>query len=88
MAEVEGEVKELPLKEFHKALGAKFVPFAGWNMPVQYSGLALEHEAVRTGVGIFDVSHMGQLMLEGPGTLDLLQLISTNDVSKDRKSVV
>jgi len=82
MAEVEGEVKELPLKEFHKALGAKFVPFAGWNMPVQYSGLALEHEAVRTGVGIFDVSHMGQLMLEGPGTLDLLQLISTNDVSK------
>ena len=82
MSEVEGPVKELPLREVHKALGGKFVPFAGWNMPVQYSGLALEHEAVRTGVGIFDVSHMGQLMLEGPGSLGLLQLISTNNVSK------
>ena len=60
----QGEVKELPLKEVHKKLGAKFVPFAGWNMPVQYSGLAAEHHAVRTGVGIFDVSHMGQLMVD------------------------
>lgn len=82
MADVEGPVKELPLREVHKALGGKFVPFAGWNMPVQYSGLAGEHEAVRTGVGIFDVSHMGQLMLEGPGSLGLLQYVSTNDVSK------
>lgn len=78
----QGEVKELPLKEVHKKLGAKFVPFAGWNMPVQYSGLAAEHHAVRTGVGIFDVSHMGQLMVEGEKALELLQYVSTNDISK------
>jgi aminomethyltransferase len=81
-ASLDGPIRELPLREIHKALGAKFVSFAGWNMPVQYSGLAHEHESVRSGVGIFDVSHMGQLMLEGVGAEGLLQLISTNDISK------
>lgn len=70
------------LTETHIALGAKMVPFAGFNMPVTYSGLVAEHNQVRNSVGVFDVSHMGEFVLSGEKALDLLQLIGTNDVSK------
>ena len=66
----------------HVALGAKMVPFAGYNMPVQYTGVNEEHFAVREKVGIFDVSHMGQFFVEGPKSMDLLQYVTTNDVTK------
>ncbi|MGB3062916.1 glycine cleavage system aminomethyltransferase GcvT [Sphingobacterium thalpophilum] len=75
-------LKNTALSETHIALGAKMVPFAGFNMPVQYTGINDEHETVRTGVGVFDVSHMGEFILKGERALDLLQKISSNDVSK------
>jgi len=74
--------KNTALTEHHIALGAKMVPFAGFNMPVQYSGINDEHETVRNGVGVFDVSHMGEFIIKGEGALDLLQKVSSNDVSK------
>lgn len=74
--------KNTALTEHHIALGAKMVPFAGFNMPVQYSGINDEHETVRNGVGVFDVSHMGEFILKGDNVLDLLQKVSSNDVSK------
>lgn len=74
--------KNTALMDVHIALGAKMVPFAGFNMPVQYSGINDEHETVRTGVGVFDVSHMGEFLLEGEGALALVQKISSNDASK------
>lgn len=70
------------LTEIHKKLGAKMVPFAGFNMPVQYEGINTEHEAVRNGVGVFDVSHMGEFMISGPAALELIQKVTTNDASK------
>lgn len=70
------------LTDIHIALGAKMVPFAGFNMPVQYSGINDEHETVRKGVGIFDVSHMGEFILKGDRALDLIQHISANDASQ------
>jgi aminomethyltransferase len=70
------------LTNTHIALGAKMVPFAGFNMPVQYSNLIQEHMAVRNGVGVFDVSHMGEFKISGPGALELLQWVCSNDVSK------
>lgn len=66
----------------HVAAGAKMVPFAGYDMPVSYTGINAEHEAVRTAVGIFDVSHMGEFIVKGPGALDLIQRLTTNDASK------
>jgi len=66
----------------HKALKAKMVDFGGWEMPVEYSGLVAEHNAVRNGVGVFDVSHMGCIQLRGPGSLDALQKLLMNDASK------
>ncbi len=66
----------------HRRLKAKMVDFGGWDMPVEYSGLIAEHMAVRTGVGVFDVSHMGDIQLRGPGSLDAVQHISMNDASK------
>lgn len=75
-------MKETALTQTHIELGAKMVPFAGYNMPVQYKGLKHEHEVVRTGVGVFDVSHMGEFFLKGPKALDLIQKISSNDASK------
>ena len=75
-------LKSTALEQVHVAMGAKMVPFAGYNMPVQYSGLKKEHEAVRTAAGMFDVSHMGEFFVEGPGALDFLQLVTSNDVSK------
>ncbi|HUP89456.1 MAG TPA: glycine cleavage system aminomethyltransferase GcvT, partial [Longimicrobiales bacterium] len=69
--------------EEHAAAGAKLVPFAGFEMPVQYkTGIRAEHNAVRTGAGLFDVSHMGELEVRGPQALDLVQYVTTNDASK------
>jgi len=77
-------MKELQLGCIHKKLGAKMVPFAGFNMPVQYEGVNIEHKAVRSAVGVFDVSHMGEFILEGPNAEKLVQKVSSNDVSKLR----
>jgi glycine cleavage system T protein (aminomethyltransferase) len=71
-----------PLYEKHLELGAKMVPFAGWEMPVQYEGIREEHSAVRTHAGMFDVSHMGEVEVEGPGALAFLQRVLSNDVAK------
>ncbi len=75
-------LKRTSLYERHKALGARFVDFAGWEMPVQYSGLMEEHLRVRETCGIFDVSHMGEIEIKGPGAIAAVQLLGTNDVEK------
>jgi aminomethyltransferase len=75
-------LRRTPLYEQHVELGAKIVPFAGWEMPVTYEGIKEEHSAVRTHVGMFDVSHMGEVEVEGPGALAFLQLVLSNDVAK------
>ena len=74
-------MKNTALTDIHIALGAKIVPFAGYNMPVQYEGVNIEHETVRKGVGVFDVSHMGEFVIKGPKALDLIQKFSSNDAS-------
>jgi aminomethyltransferase len=74
-------MKNTALTNKHIALGAKMVPFAGYNMPVQYEGVNAEHEIVRNGVGVFDVSHMGEFILKGPNALALIQKFSSNDAS-------
>lgn len=76
------EVKLVPLNDVHVKLGGKMVPFAGYNMPVRYSSDIEEHMAVRNGVGVFDVSHMGEFTLKGPNALDLIQRVTSNDASK------
>ncbi|MER3318512.1 MAG: glycine cleavage system aminomethyltransferase GcvT [Allomuricauda sp.] len=75
-------MKNTALTKTHEALGAKMVPFAGYNMPVSYEGVNIEHETVRKGVGVFDVSHMGEFLIEGPKALELIQKVTTNDASK------
>lgn len=75
-------MKKTALYDKHIALGAKMVPFAGYEMPVQYNNLGEEHLNVRNGVGVFDVSHMGEFFLSGPDALDLIQRVATNDASK------
>ncbi|WOD43835.1 glycine cleavage system aminomethyltransferase GcvT [Hwangdonia lutea] len=75
-------MKNTALNQTHIALGAKMVPFAGYNMPVQYEGVNAEHETVRNSVGVFDVSHMGEFLIEGEHALDLIQKVSSNDASK------
>jgi len=75
-------MKNTPFTKFHIALGAKMVPFAGYNMPIQYEGVISEHLTVRKSVGVFDVSHMGEIWVKGPKAFDLLQYITSNDVSK------
>ncbi|MBJ6369412.1 glycine cleavage system aminomethyltransferase GcvT [Snuella sedimenti] len=75
-------MKNTALSATHEALGAKMVPFAGFNMPVQYEGVNAEHETVRNSVGVFDVSHMGEFLIEGEQALDLIQKVSSNDASK------
>ncbi|HEV3257389.1 MAG TPA: glycine cleavage system aminomethyltransferase GcvT [Gemmataceae bacterium] len=70
-----------PLYDWHVAHGARMVDFAGWDMPVQYTSITDEHQAVRTAAGWFDISHMGRLVFEGPGALGLIQLIYTNDAA-------
>lgn len=74
-------MKKTALYEIHKALGAKLVPFAGYQMPVQYEGVNAEHLTVRKGVGVFDVSHMGEFLIEGPNALALIQSVASNDAS-------
>ena len=75
-------LKRTPLYEEHRALGARLVEFSGWEMPVQYSSILDEHRAVRTHAGLFDVSHMGEFKVEGPGALAFLQHLVPNDVSR------
>ena len=75
-------LKKTPLNARHRASGAKMVPFAGWDMPVEYSGITQEHLAVRTHVGLFDVSHMGEIEIAGRDALAAVQRISSNDASK------
>lgn len=75
-------MKHTAFTKIHEALGAKMVPFAGFYMPVQYEGLLIEHETVRNKVGVFDVSHMGQIWVKGPKALDLIQWVTSNDASK------
>src|SRR5919108_1226745 len=77
-----GTLKRTPLYEAHVAAGAKLVPFAGWEMPVSYEGVREEHVAVRTGCGVFDVSHMGEIETRGPQAEEFLQHILSNDVTK------
>lgn len=76
------ELKKIALNDLHEKLGAKMVPFAGYNMPVRYSSDIEEHMTVRNGVGIFDVSHMGEFLVEGPNALALIQKVTSNDASK------
>jgi aminomethyltransferase len=76
------KVKRTPFFEIHQKLGAKIVPFGGFEMPVQYSGIIDEHKIVRNAVGVFDVSHMGEFFASGAGALSFLQSITVNDVSK------
>ncbi len=79
--QVKSTHRNTPLFEIHKALGARLMEFAGFQMPVEYEGIIKEALAVRTGCGLFDVSHMGQIQLTGPGALEFLQLVTTNDVA-------
>jgi len=75
-------MKKTPLNDLEKNLGGKMVDFGGWELPVQYSGILDEHEAVRTHAGVFDVSNMGELLVRGPQALELLQRNTCNDVAK------
>ena len=75
-------MKNTALTHIHEALGAKLVGFAGYNMPVQYQGVNAEHETVRNGVGVFDVSHMGEFIIEGDKALQLIQKVTSNDAEK------
>lgn len=74
-------MKQTALSKLHESLGAKMVPFAGFNMPVSYKGVNVEHQSVRESVGVFDVSHMGEFFVNGPNALELLQKISSNDAA-------
>ncbi len=76
------ELKKVALNDVHQKLGAKMVPFAGYNMPVSYAGLLEEHKTVREAVGIFDVSHMGEFLIKGSNALALIQKVTSNDASK------
>ena len=76
------ELRKTPLNAVHRESGARMVPFGGWDMPVEYSGLIAEHNAVRTAAGLFDVSHMGQFEVEGEGALAFLQRMTANNVAK------
>jgi len=73
--------QKTPLQAAHRALGAKMVDFAGWNMPIQYAGIVEEHMAVRTAAGLFDVSHMGEIEVTGPQALAFVQKVTCNDAS-------
>src|SRR6266511_4485955 len=75
-------LKKTPLNARHRALGARMVSFGGWDMPVEYSGIVQEHNAVRTRAGLFDVSHMGEIEIAGKDALAAVQRISSNDAAK------
>src|ERR1041384_5687460 len=74
-------LKRTPLRDVHVKAGAKMVPFGGWDMPVQYTGIIDEHRTVRTAVGLFDISHMGEFEVRGPDALAAVQRLCTNDAS-------
>src|SRR5688500_3796798 len=76
------QLKKTPLNARHRAHGARMVPFGGWDMPVEYSGISNEHLAVRSKAGLFDVSHMGEVELAGKDALSAVQVISSNDAAK------
>jgi glycine cleavage system T protein (aminomethyltransferase) len=76
------ELRKTALNSVHRQLGAKMVNFGGWDMPLEYSGILAEHEAVRTRAGLFDVSHMGEIEIRGPGALGLVQLVTCNNAAK------
>ncbi len=82
MSTPEGPLKQTPLNAVHRQLGAKMVPFGGWDMPVQYSGILDEHKAVRGAAGLFDVSHMGVIEFRGPAALEAVQGLTSNDASR------
>src|SRR3954468_12961925 len=75
-------MKDTPFTQKHIALGAKMAEFAGYNMPISYSGINDEHATVRRNAGVFDVSHMGEFIIKGPDALDLIQRVTSNDASK------
>ena len=75
-------LRRTPLYDKHVEAGARLVPFAGWEMPVSYEGVIAEHKAVRTDAGVFDVSHMGEIEVEGPSAPELLQRLLSNDISR------
>ena len=81
-------MKKTAFNNIHKKYGAKLVDFAGYEMPVQYEGIIAEHKAVRESVGVFDVSHMGEVEVRGKDAFDFVQRITTNDVSKLEKGDV
>ena len=74
-------MKTTPFTHFHEALGAKMAEFAGYNMPIEYSGIKNEHNTVRKGVGVFDVSHMGEIWIKGPKAFELVQKLTSNDIA-------
>ena len=82
MTQAADTLRRTPLFDRHERAGAKLVPFAGWEMPVQYEGIRQEHVAVRTSAGVFDVSHMGEIETSGPQAEDFLQRVLSNDVTK------
>ncbi len=82
MSTAEGPLKQTPLNAVHRQLGAKMVPFGGWDMPVQYRGILEEHKAVRSAAGMFDVSHMGEIDFRGPAALEAVQRLTSNDASR------
>ena len=79
---IQADLKRTPLYNLQMALGARMTTFGGWEMPVEYSGMKEEHIAVRSGVGLFDISHLGQIEVSGPRALDAVQLVTTNDAAK------
>ncbi len=82
MSAPEGPLKQTPLNAVHRQMGAKMVPFGGWDMPVQYRGILEEHKAVRGAAGMFDVSHMGEVEFRGPAALEAVQHLTSNDASR------
>ena len=86
MSAAEGPLKHTPLNAVHRQMGAKMVPFGGWDMPVQYRGILEEHKAVRSAAGMFDVSHMGEVEFRGPAALEALQHLTSNDASRSLPS--
>jgi aminomethyltransferase len=81
MTDTQVPLKRTPLRDVHAAAGAKMVPFGGWDMPVQYTGILEEHRCVRSAVGLFDISHMGEFEVRGPGALAAIQTLTTNDAT-------
>src|SRR5271169_5601385 len=76
------ELRKTALNSVHRRLGAKMVNFGGWDMPLEYSGILAEHQAVRTKAGLFDVSHMGEIEIRGPAAIELVQFVTCNDAAQ------